>query len=484
MSRFYSRIIIILYILLLGGVQGCSLLEDAHSQKTTMMRAYVAGQNQVVNDFLSDKIASAKGSGDELMWCLEAGTHSFVTRNYVESIQSFAEAESLIEAYDDRAVLSLRDGAAEATATLTNQNMLSYRGWCRDRTTLSIYKSMAYLGANKEGSFRPQIRRLRDTQKEIINDYDLMSKMDGEASPMRLSSRQKTDFSKTQNAVNKAQKQSLTQTSEVSKSAYGNFLNPMGIFLSGISNIRDENYENAHIDFERLYACLPENKFVASCYRTLLEKTARPIPEKLKNVKALTYPLHKDCIYVVFANGRGVALKEMKIDFPIALAWPVCEYYNAPFQSLQVRTMQYVTQTERVANMDAIFSQEYEQRLPGIITRLIVSAIVKYGAAATATVLTYNEDEPLVGLIVLMASLVYIESMNVADTRTWETLPKEFQVAAIPMPANKTLTLSTQGGGKLSQKVIIPVNVKSAIIYVHAPSSNVFQTQILPMYSQ
>jgi hypothetical protein len=37
-------------------------------------------------------------------------------------------------------------------------------------------------------------------------------------------------------------------------------------------------------------------------------------------------------------------------------------------------------------------------------------------------------------------------AVNIADTRTWTTLPKEFQVARFPTPADHKLTVSGPGG--------------------------------------
>jgi hypothetical protein len=41
----------------------------------------------------------------------------------------------------------------------------------------------------------------------------------------------------------------------------------------------------------------------------------------------------------------------------------------------------------------------------------------------------------------------YQIAMNVADTRTWTTLPKEFQVCKVPVPADRKIVLSSPENG-------------------------------------
>ena len=41
-------------------------------------------------------------------------------------------------------------------------------------------------------------------------------------------------------------------------------------------------------------------------------------------------------------------------------------------------------------------------------------------------------------------------AVNIADTRTWTTLPKEFQICRLPTPADGKIDLSTPNGMKLS----------------------------------
>ena len=157
---------------------GCSSVINSHRQKVSMMEAFEEGNHGVVMNEIGYKLrepafynSSVVNSGDEVMWRLEAGSMNFYTGNFAESVAQFKQAEALIAGYDDRAKISFRDGGEELGSSFTNMNCLPYRGGCRDRIALSIYKSLAYLGMNDESAFRAQLRRLRKEQKKVQEDY-------------------------------------------------------------------------------------------------------------------------------------------------------------------------------------------------------------------------------------------------------------------------------------------------------------------------
>jgi hypothetical protein len=56
--------------------------------------------------------------------------------------------------------------------------------------------------------------------------------------------------------------------------------------------------------------------------------------------------------------------------------------------------------------------------------------------------------------------------VNIADTRTWTTLPKEFQVCRIPTPTNQVITLTAPTSGQKIEVKVEPGSVN--LIYVKA----------------
>ena len=465
-----------------GGIlfAGCSTVVNSHRQKAPMMEAYAKADNASVMTQIDEKLKEPKwynssvvNTGDEVMWRLESGSMNFNMGNFAESVKQFKQAEKLIADYDDRAKLSARDAGAEVGMSVTNLNALPYRGFCRDRIALSIFKSLAYLGVDNESAFRAQLRRLRNEQKKVQEDYKEI--FEAEKAEIEAAKKQNPE------AAEKADFGS-------EKCFPGGFLNPAAIFLSGLGSIRDENYDNARIDFQRLYEAMPQNPMIQQYYVSVLKAADRPVPSELKQIKPFDFALDRDCVYVIFANGKSAAFKQIAVYFPIMTAWPMCEFYPAPFDKITVSADGTKHSSMILADMDGILAQEFKERLPGIITRIVLSTLIKEGAYYGGLVAIWKSDmNPVVKCIVWCSVAIggagYRTAMNTADTRTWEILPKEFQLTQFPMPKNRKLTVNFGNGGTVKE-VVIPDDCRSAIVYVNAPSEQNTSCHVLPIKSK
>lgn len=468
---------------------GCSSVTNSHLQKEPMISDYLAGKDAQVEQLLSAKLNSTAGSGDELMWRLEAGAFRFDTGDYPKSIAEFEKAEALVTAYDDRATVSVRDAGAEGGAALTNLNVLPYRGFCRDRIMLSMLKSLAYLGEGREDSFNAQLRRLRTTQKEIRAKYD--AAFEAEKKELSATARSnpaataglKTGDAAVANTGSDEFNRALAETRKTANQGYADFLNPAALFLSGLGSLREGDTDNSLIDFKRVYEAMPHNPLAQRIYVSVLAMAKREIPAELREVKPFDFPLDRDCVYVIFANGRGAAFRQVAIYFPVMTAYPVCEFYPAPYRFLKVEAGGRSCDTGLLADMDAILAREYNERLPGMITRIIISTAIKEGASYTGAWAVGQQNE-LAGLGVLLGSMVYRATFNTADTRSWEMLPKEFQLGVLPMPKDRKVTVDPDGLAGRALTVTIPENARSAIVYVSAPSAGNVRAQVLGMSSR
>ena len=129
-----------------------------------------------------------------------------------------------------------------------------------------------------------------------------------------------------------------------------------------------------------------------------------------------------------------------------------------------------------LADMDAIMAQEFQQRLPGIITRIILSTAIKeaayYAGLAAANQISDGGARAIALVSVAAAGTAYRVATNTADTRSWELLPKEFQLTQFPMPQNRNVTIALDGYASRKFSVRIPERAGSAIIYVSAFNEN------------
>ena len=652
---------------------GCSGIINAHTQKEDMMSDYDLGDNASAKAEIDERLngvwykpwkGGVVGSGDELMWRLESGSMNFHEGNFKECIDQLDIAERLIEEYDNRAVLSLTDGAEEMSVLFTNLNALPYRGLCRDRMALSIYKALAYLGAGQEDDFRVQLHRLRDQQKKVQDDYSKYFEIDkkvfeaqeeqypaaakkyreavkgpdenpednssteakrmedvpgkvvskkvaklkfvakaktvtgkaeeaafgkaesvivadagNEDDPSKISGRaldgadidslgtveirtisiedlgtvtipgteigsdagDETGSSDTEDKVDDAVEDAGNETAdagnaaddagdktgvavadteddetgddmldasaffdpssnsdfmkgvaeikEVANRGYGNFMNPAAIFLSGLGSLRDGEYDNARIDFENLCIAMPNNPMFKRYLATALKLTRREIPDELAGVEPFEFPLDRNCVYVIFANGRSATFRAINVIFPVMTAWPVCEFYDAPFRDLSALSGGKQYDTCILADMDGILAQEYDERLVGVVARIVLSTFIKetsFWAGITAIAIADMPPVPkalaITGAVVVGTAYRWV--VNTADTRSWEILPKEFQLTQFAMPEDRKVSLKLNGSDSIVKSVSLPEECKSAIIFVDAPSPQNIAIHILPLTSQ
>ena len=121
--------------------------------------------------------------------------------------------------------------------------------------------------------------------------------------------------------------------------------------------------------------------------------------------------------------------------------------------------------TSPIASMDGVIGLDFKNELPVVITKTIASTITKavaaYAINQAASQQGNSEGAAIIQLVALISTVVYQAAVNIADTRTWTTLPKEFQVCRFPTPPDRKIVLETPNG---IQK--IPVTIGDGTINI------------------
>ena len=115
-----------------------------------------------------------------------------------------------------------------------------------------------------------------------------------------------------------------------------------------------------------------------------------------------------------------------------------------------------------------------------MILRICLSTAVKEFGSYAAT-RAAAQANGWAGLATAAGTSIYKVMFNTADTRTWEILPKEFQIIQFAMPKNRKLVLGPAGGNQLN--IDLPPDCGSAVLLVHAPSRHpaAFNCQVFPL---
>jgi hypothetical protein len=246
---------------------------------------------------------------------------------------------------------------------------------------------------------------------------------------------------------------------------YANYVNPFTVYLDGLffmANAADaSDLERAHKSLERVAGFADGNDYVKQDLAAL---------DNLMKGKPLT-----PTTYVIFETGCAPLRGQIRIDIPIIVT--KVSYVGAAFPTLKLQgncvpgltvTANGTSQTTSlVASMDSVIGLDFKNEMPIVITKTIAATVTK-AVAAYGVNEAANQQDAVLGFISQAATAGYQMAVNTADTRTWTTLPKEFQVCRLPTPPDRKLELEPAGGG---QK--IPVTVAAGTInIVHVKSIN------------
>jgi hypothetical protein len=452
---------VLLALLLVGLVSGCSSIIDTHKQKKPYMALYYGGELDDAAKDLVKKGNNRLNTGDELAWQLDAATALFTIGDYKKSLELFRRSEQLITDFDQRAVVNAREAGANIGMAVTNENAFPYRGMCIDRIMLNAYKALNYFAENDSSGGLVELRRMRNRQKTISRIFkQQIAEEQRKIDTANQKNNQTSSSIGGDNATmsfndilqNATIKNVYNESKLKSNKRYGNFVNSFATYFSAIGYLLEHNYGEALVDFRNLYNMDRQNQLFQRDFVTVARLIGGKLPAELAKVTAFDYSLDKKIVFVLFFNGRGPALKQRKFQIILpyvgytGIAFPQYEYFPVPFRGLELSYVQGKAikqlKTTLIADFDAVMSHEYHQRLPTMITRLVIASLTKELASAVA-VYAARSGGGTGGMLGAMAVTgLYKFLFNTADTRCWETLPKEVQAIHFPRPDNGKISFS------------------------------------------
>ncbi len=483
---------------------GCATYSDQISSTSSATKA--GGLNSALTE-VERHAEKAKGGKDEIIWRLEQGaalrtaaladlplpppapvkvkagepapepaplpTPEEVRAIYFKrAIAAFDLADERISRYDEEAKVKV---GSEIGAALTNQASLPYRGRTYDKIMANAYKGISYLQLGEKDKARVEFNRSMERQREAV---ELNARRIAEAQQVAEDARTgkaKTDDGKSAAYdVDKAMAdpktggalQAALESSIAGMKPYGDYVNPFAVFLDGLFfSVNGENgadWERGRKSLERVAQLAPENPYVAADLELATRAAEGQAPEGIT--------------YVIFETGTAPARDQLRVDVPTFLVTSRLAYVGAAFPklkfnddyvpSLTVTTGEQSYPTAPVASMDSIVANEFKNEWPTIVTKTLVTTATK--AIAQAVVQKQLDDRvggwgSLIGAVAMTA---LNSSTNIADTRTWTSLPKEFQYARIPTPADRQITITA--GGVTQSITLAPGSVN--VVYAKSSS--------------
>ncbi|MBA4148606.1 MAG: hypothetical protein H0X66_10875 [Verrucomicrobia bacterium] len=480
-TRFATTLLAACAALILTGCQ-------TYNQQNTGLAHWRNGNVELAAKEYSKKTEKEKTTKDSVIWRLEEGTVLRAAARYEESNAAFTAAEEQIDAFEEKAKISV---SRETGAMFSNQATLPYEGRAFDKIMLHTYKALNYLQLGESDKARVEIIRAYQRQQDAVEENKRRIEKAEKAAAKQAEESESTETPSKGKAKEEAQQQADAQKSaEQAKSderflkqvdtaygdldaikAYADYVNPLAVYLDGIffmSNAADNSdLERARKSLERTLALTGENKFIQEDIEALEKVTAgQPI---------------SPTTYVIFETGLAPVRDQIRIDLPIILAgslkvpyvgaaFPKLLYNSSNFlHNVTISTAERSEHTLSLASVDSIVANDFKNELPTIITKTLLSTTIKAIAAYAANKAVEKEDA-FTRIAVALATATAQAAVNIADTRTWTTLPKEFQFCRIATPEDRKLEIIHPVSG---EKVSVELQEGTVnLLFVKAISAN------------
>ncbi len=412
---------------------GCMTYDQ---QVSEVRAAYHAGNYGVAADLAAKRAEEACGGRDELIWALEAATLLRSAGRVDESACTFERADQCFENHAQRAKVRIGD---EGLALVTNPAKLPYRGRAYDGIMISVYQALMALQRGDHEAARVYINRTYQRQQDAVSEH--AAKIEKEQ--VRI----KNDANVSRTMADPAFGTAVAglESPTPGLSAYADYVNPFAVYLDGLyhwnAGVDPSDVQRAQKCFERVLAFGPDNPYVREDFERAMKATAPAQGEG-------------PTCYILFETGMAPSRQAVRIDLPIivsrvsyvGVSFPKLRLNDAYLKGLTVEAGGSRWQTERIASMDAIVGQDFRNELPSIIAHVTASAVTK-AVAAYAINSAAKESGSGAQLASQLLTAGYQLAMNVADTRTWNTLPKEVQICKVPIPDGRRIALSVPGYG-------------------------------------
>ncbi len=440
------RVVLKTALFLAAGAFACSGC-STHLEKTAPARsAWSMGETGAAQAALEPLVWKYADTDDEVIWRLEYGAVARANGDVKESAKSFELAEEKMASFDKNADTVITE---ETAAILTNQSALPYRGYNYDKIMMSAYQALNYMELGNFDLAEVNLKRMENYQQDAKNAN-------------------LKNIERTQKAISAAGKENINASYDASKTisdagvsnalkaiygddfsmnarvvAASDYANPFAYWLAGMyfsSRPADSSDKNRAADFFRLasQSVSGSNKGIAEDIKlanSLADGDISSIPPRT---------------YVIFEKGLAPLRMQSKINLPLYIINGNIPHVSMNFPYLK-KSIQFSDgvcisaggkeiRMEKLTDMDKIIEREFNDGLPEVITKTVLSAAVKAGIQVAAR---QAAGDGWAGLAVNIAGSIYQSVVNDADLRTWTSLPKEILTASFETPKDGVVKVGT-----------------------------------------
>lgn len=398
---------------------------------------------------------------NNLLWHLNSGLSYHFAHENNASVKAFDESEWLIKHYQEQLINS--DLSQGVSSVLVNDTIRPYMGTQYDGVMANTYKALDYLAMRDMDGARVEFNRAIDRQRRAKAFYAKMIEKNREA--IEKEERSDNKGVNTDSAMPAADKALQEKYSSLySFEAYPDFINPMVSYMAGIFAMGEGDNQKAFTLLREAYGMNQRNSYIA---------------EDLAYVDALldgATPTSEPFVWVIIEDGQAPVKTEWRMDVPVwlfsrnvnyvSLALPRIHPRKSAFKSYSIAIGDKVQTTQLLSDMDRVVLSEFKEEYPAILRRALFSAMTKTMIQYQVQQQAQNQNGKggLGWAIASLAVTAYNVGSTQADTRTWTTLPKRFDLIRLKRPENGKFNIKTSTGLTLTE-VDLPLRAHT-LVYV------------------
>ena len=299
----------------------------------------------------------------------------------------FAQSDSFFEEFNKRNLHETSSSISrEAVGLLLGQGVNSYKPYMMDSLFVSYYQIWDLLALNDWANARVVINQSYNRQQTMSIEYK------------KLIEENKNKISET------SQYREIIDKNTSDWFAFSDIMNPALMYLSGIYFLNDGDFDNAITYLKRANGMMPNNTFIKADLE-LAKKHIKP----------------KHTTWQFIETGFAPRLKEEQDGLLLPNIGMIYFTFSSPYFDSDSFSP---TNSQILANVDAMFITEYKEYRINEILRSFTSAASK----ATLQATMYNSHSDSTPIMGILSSIYTVTSSN-TDVRTWATLPKNIYVS-------------------------------------------------------
>ncbi|NDC76101.1 hypothetical protein EBZ70_12710, partial [bacterium] len=357
-----------------------------------------------------------------------------------------------------------------------------YRGRAYDKVMLHTYQALNYLHLSDADAARVELNRALQSQRDAVEENAKRIQEAQKIAEDAKSGKTEDDQGRQGSSYDADRAKRDPKTSAAISNIetkldsailpYGDYVNPFTTFLDALVFTHQaadaSDVERARKSWERVVNLAPTNPYAQADYHAL-----EPDPQ------APATPAPAALTYVIFETGAAPYRDQIRIDLPlfvvtgrisyVGMALPELSRVSGHAPALSITGEGGQTYPAAlVASMDSVVAQDFKNEWPAILTKTIVSTGIKATIDAVLQKQMQDQAGPTGALLFSLATAITQAAVNIADTRTWRSLPKEFHYARLATPSDGLLTLTA--GTQTRTVSLEPAAVQ--VVYVKSPSAN------------